>query len=162
MYYVDLYAKQVVVPTTLGPSILQYRADHLASGAGAVKFAEKNILPGGQAQVATDNGYGFRRSNQARLQMCIPVAILLVVQPDPMGNDLAQKIDHIGLHAFIPVFLDHHRSGGPLDIDADDAILDAAAGDDPLHPIGNIDQDFPPVCRHADNLSQDLILFVVT
>ena len=82
--------------------------------------------------------------------MGIPVAVLPVMQPDALGNDLPQKVDHIRLDTFIPVFLDHDGGGGPLDVNRYDAVSNTTGCDNLPYRLGNIDQRFALMCGDGD------------
>ena len=60
------------------------------------------------------------------LEVCVPVAVLGIVQPDPLGDELAEQVYDIALHALVPVLLDHERGRRALCVDRDQAPLHAA------------------------------------
>ena len=82
--------------------------------------------------------------------MRITVAILPVMQPDPLRDHFPQQLHHIGLHTLIPVLLDHDRGGRALSVHTHQAVANSTSVHDALHLCSDVDQ-FLPVVRADGN-----------
>ena len=84
--------------------IFQEGTDDPALVSRTVELTEKNILPAGKPEFSADDRNCFRGTDQSCLEVGVPIPVLLVMQPYPLGNEFLQEMDDIGAHTRIPVF----------------------------------------------------------
>lgn len=65
-----------------------YRAGDVPLGAGAIKFTQEYVLPSRESELAVDQWDDFRGPDQSGLQVCVPVTVLCIVQPDTPGGQV--------------------------------------------------------------------------
>ena len=98
--------------------------DHLALAA-TVKLAEKNTLPATEQQLAVFERYGYGWSSQARLDVRVGILFAVAKAHAVLRNQRAQRVQHVARHVGIGVFVDRETGGGVLDVEDDDAFLNA-------------------------------------
>jgi hypothetical protein len=85
----------------------------------------------------------------------VAVAVLGIVQPHALWNQLAQKIHHVGLHTLVPVFLDQDRRGRALGVDRHQSVAHTGCLRYRPHLLGDIDQGFRRIGRQMDDVAHD-------
>jgi hypothetical protein len=90
----------------------------------------------------------------------VSIIILPVVKPDPRRYELPQKLDDVGLDAFVPVFLNHDRSRCALGIQRYETILDTGLANGLSNFTRDIDQLFPLARGYLENSSHWLAALV--
>lgn len=73
---------------TLDLIISYNRTNNTALLARAIEFTEEDILPGRQAKLSVDDRDRLRWSDQAGFQMSVAVAVLPVMEPHTLGDQL--------------------------------------------------------------------------
>lgn len=79
--------------------------------------------------------------------MSVAVTILAIVQPDAARYHVTKQVDHVGLNAFIAVFLDHDRGRCALSIDRDEPVAYTAVCNNSSDLLGDVHQLFTLVGR---------------
>ena len=136
-------------------SVRHYCTNDPALGTRSVEFTEENVLPSRKTQLAVHNWNGLRRADKARFQVRVTIAVLLVMQPRTARNQFLKQMNDIGLHAFVPVLLNHNRRGCSLRIDVHKAIANPAFPNHVLHQRSNVDQDLPRMRADGDALAHE-------
>mgnify|MGYP006279816163 CR=1 FL=1 len=114
-----------------------------------IELTEKDVLPPGEAHVPVDYRDCLAWPDDARFEMRVPIAVLSVMLPDPLGDHLPQKRNHISLHTVVPVLLDHDTSCCSPDVDRDDARVDPRIPNYFHNLARYIIETFAAVCREC-------------
>jgi len=95
----------------------------------------------------------LRGADDAGLEVGVAVAVLGVVQPHAARDELAQQVHDVGLHALVPVLLDHDRGGGALGVDVHQPVAHARARGDGPHRVGDVDELLARAGAEPDDLA---------
>ena len=115
--------------------------DHLAF-ASTVKLAQEHALPAAEQQLFICKWDGYGRTDQTRFDVRIGVLFAVAKAHAVLRNQRAERVQHVARHVGVGVFVDGESGGGVLDVENDNAFLNARFPQFLVDEIGELDEFF--------------------